>query len=632
MSDPGEFDTVSFPGGYDQEEQIAAVQLAAMQHVRPVPAGPLARAITEALLRGLMARHPGDPEVYSQPYQVRSGELAGERLSLLRSHLALSWFGLAYWAYGLVAVRSGVSIAEHDGEAMFVAPIRMALGELGVRVSDAECIAEVDRFLPFEPSPHGVEASTLVFLSYVRFLHRAALRRRRVVAPGLSLPDVALVHDAHDADAANDVSRFLASHGVAMRAQPEAVTQATRLLVLLSGAAIGSAGFWQTLERWKDCPVIPMVLCLMPKAALYGAPPPQAPPALWSWLGENVAVTLGSETDRYGVLLRALDAPDPRQWWWNEGDSLEIGVAVDVLGQKLPRPATRRAGTAAAVEPYPYAIDGALLSACVLASERAAGPDPDGADRRYVDRCNELLRQRQRPGGQPYALAWFVVLHRAWLQCAGAAVDGERARRELQVALFALGIGTQQDEAGAFLERFAQAPWNAPATTVAGIDERTLAFAALVHHLSQAAVARGQRMRLQPATRPCFVSYARPDEAVARALVAHLEAKGADVWWDLNAITLGAPLDDSLRSAVADATVLFLVDTPAAAASAYVRLEVEAAQRRGLRVVRITDHAAPALDAALAELQRTPQEELQWLQSLPVHQELCRHLGAARQP
>jgi hypothetical protein len=337
MSDPAEFDTVSFPGGYDQAEQIAAVELAAMQHVRPVPAGPVARAITEALLRGLQERHPRDRDLCTQPYHVRSGELAGERLSLLCSHLALSWFGLAYWAYGLVAVRSGVSIAEHEGEQMFVAPIRMALGELGVRVSDAECIAEVDRFLPFEPSPRGVEASALVFLSYVRFLHRAALRRRRVVAPGLSLPDVALVHDAQDAEAAGNVSRFLASHGVTLRERPEAVTQATRLLVLLSDAAIGTAGFWQALERWKDCPVIPMVLCLMPKAALYGAPPPQAPPALWSWLGENVAVTLGSETDRYGVLLRALDAPDPRQWWWRESDTLEIGIAVDVLDQKLPR-------------------------------------------------------------------------------------------------------------------------------------------------------------------------------------------------------------------------------------------------------------------------------------------------------
>ena len=92
-------------------------------------------------------------------------------------------------------------------------------------------------------------------------------------------------------------------------------------------------------------------------------------------------------------------------------------------------------------------------------------------------------------------------------------------------------------------------------------------------------------MRLRHSSCPAFVSYAREDETFARDLVTQLEAKGADVWWDLNAITLGTPLDQSLRSAVSGSRYLLLIATPAAGKSEYVRLEIETAVRNGLCIV-----------------------------------------------
>jgi hypothetical protein len=138
-------------------------------------------------------------------------------------------------------------------------------------------------------------------------------------------------------------------------------------------------------------------------------------------------------------------------------------------------------------------------------------------------------------------------------------------------------------------------------------------------------------VRLEHPTSPCFVSYARPDEELARALVQHLEAKGADVWWDLNSLRLGAPLGDALSTGVEDADVLFLIATPAANQSAYVRFELEQAARRGLRTVPVrTDDREAAFAAALSELRRTPAEQLRWLQSRPSYSDMRARLDGAR--
>ena len=157
---------------------------------------------------------------------------------------------------------------------------------------------------------------------------------------------------------------------------------------------------------------------------------------------------------------------------------------------------------------------------------------------------------------------------------------------------------------------------------------------------------------------PSFISYARPDESFARALVAHLEAKGADVWWDLNSITLGTPLSAALRSAVGESRYLLLIATPSAAQSAYVRLEVETAISQQLRIVPIClngqvppelqsllssapelvepmisalePERASALDSALRRLERSPAEQLRWIQLQAPYQNLRNNLARAR--
>jgi hypothetical protein len=408
-----------------------------------------------------------------------------------------------------------------------------------------------------------------------------------------------------------------------------------------------------------------MVVCLTPKAELYRDPPPDSRSELWAWLTANLVVELSREPDRYVTLLRALDSADPKQWWWNKEDAVELGLAVDVLGLGLPRPATHRKVSGPTGKPYPFAFDGSLLSACFLASERLTRDETNGRDARYFAMCQDLVQLRQKPNGEPYALAWFMLIYRAWLSFAAqlpgfaySEQDVIHAERELQSALFALGVGTNASEVSAFLEDFANLPWTAPPSTLTAVDERIIALIVLVHHLTQAALARGQRIRLRHPSCPCFISYARPDESFARELVTHLEAKGADVWWDLNSLTLGSPLDGSLRSAVGDARFLLVVATQAADKSPYVRLEVETAIRQGLRVVPIgpdgqvpaglrslldsaPDSIEPIISAidserasapklALARLERPPSEQLRWLQSQAPYQNLRTHLAQAR--
>ena len=664
MSAIPKVDTVSFPGGYDVAEEIAAIKLSAMKHVAKVPLGETESVIVERFLKALVARHP-EVLPFGDPYSVRAQELFEERRSLLHSHLGFTWFSLAYWTYGLVAVRTGLSIAEHNGLDMFVTPVQGALKELGIRVSKEECLDEIDRFLPPAVSAHGIEAATHAFLSFARFLHFAALRRRQVVTPGLTLPSVCLAFADDDAQQAQFISKFLTSHGVSLVPRPEDATQTARLLVLLSREAIGSDAFWRGLAAWKLRPVVPMVVCLMPKAELYREPPSGVAKELWSWLGENVATELGSQNDRYMMLLRALDSPDPMQWWWNYGNAMELGLAVDVMGDGIPRPPTRPRSTGPTGEPYPFALEGMHASACFFASDRLARDEASGRDARYFAICHDLIDLRKRPGGEPYTLPWFVLAYRAWLAFATSLPgqvyseeDAAHAERELQAALFALGIGTQAAEVPAFLEAFTRLPWTTPASSIATVDERAVTFMVLVHHLTQAALARGQRMRLQHPACACFISYARQDESLARELVAHLEAKGADVWWDLDAMTLGTPLDASLSRGVEEAKILFLIATPAADASTYVQFEVESALRQGLRIVPITPEGRlpaglrsklasipgsveslisasdadrlPAFTAALDHLQRAPDERLRWLQSRALYKSLLTHVMKVR--
>ncbi|MEA2235659.1 MAG: hypothetical protein QOC81_383 [Thermoanaerobaculia bacterium] len=648
-------DTISFPGGYDIFDIIVAVNLAEMRHVGNVPRGETENAVMERFFDALAARHP----LLGDPYELRGQELFDERRSLFNSHLKLSWFTLAYWVYGLMAVGSRLSTAENGGLDNFVTPILGALRELGVQVSEQEFLVEIDRFMPAEVTPRNVKAAAELFLSFARFLHYGALRRREVVTLDMALPGVCLAFIEEDAAEAHNISAFLTTHGISFSDQPAELTRTARLLVLLSPHAIASELFWRNLAHWKERDVVPMVVCLMPKAQLYREPPTDWRQETWLWLKDNVAVELKAETDRYVTLLRALDPQDPKLWWWNKGDAMELGLAVDVLGSGLPRPATQREASAPTGEPYPFIIDGSrVLTASLTATDRLARNETGPLDGRYIAQCEKLLERRLQPNGEPYALPWFVLIYRAWLSLAGFTYAEEEiiyAERELPAALFALGIRSDASDVAAFMKAFVNLPWAAPLSTVDTVDERIIAFAVLVHHLSQAALARTQRMRLRHPSAPSFVSYTRSDEGLARELVTYLEAKGADVWWDLNSITLGTPLKGSLSSAVSDAKYLLLIATPAAARSKYVRLEVQTAISKGLRVIPITlDGQIPAelqslLDSApgnvepmiiandsvatsvLARLERSPSEQLRSLQSGALYEELRKALREARE-
>jgi len=408
MSGTPKFDKTSFPGGYDITDIIVAVKLAGLRHFQNPSAGELEGAIVKRFLLELAARHPQSVP-FSDPYRLRGQELFDGRRSLLNSHLGLSWFGLAYWVCGLVAVRSHLSIAEYDDLNTFLTPIRAALRELGVRVSGEECLAEVDRFLPAEVTARNVEASAQLFLSFIRFLHFGALRRREVVTPGLVLTSVCVAFVEKDTEEARNITNFLTTHNISIIQQPVQPTRTARLLVLLSRDAMNSELFWHRLADWKERQLVPMVVCLMPKAELYRELPARASQEVWAWLTANLVLERSSKTNRYVMLLKALDPSDPKQWWWNAGDAVELGLAVDVLGLGIPRPANRKASVPTG-EPYPFAFDGNLLLACIFASDRLTRDEVSGRDARYFGMCSDLLKLRQKSNGEPYSLPWFMLI------------------------------------------------------------------------------------------------------------------------------------------------------------------------------------------------------------------------------
>jgi len=342
MSNTTKFDKVSFPGGYIFDDITLGVALAATAHLRTPDLSDIEQILVRRCFDELRVRHPErfPFQNLDDLYQLRAEELFEERLSLLNSHFRASWFCLSYWSYGLFAVRSGISKAEFDDPDMFVTAVQRTLGELGIRVSEEECLAEIDRFIPAEITERNVLAGAYLFLSFVRFLHNGALRRREVVTPRLILVSAYLGFVESDAHEANNISSFLATHGVSIGRQPAELTPASRLVVLCSREAMASDIFWRGLGEWRARQVIPVVVCLMPKAEFYREPPADWRREIWTWLSENVAVQLGSKNDRYVMLLRALDPTDEKKWWWNEADAVELGLSVDLLGLGLPRPAT----------------------------------------------------------------------------------------------------------------------------------------------------------------------------------------------------------------------------------------------------------------------------------------------------
>jgi hypothetical protein len=87
---------------------------------------------------------------------------------------------------------------------------------------------------------------------------------------------------------------------------------------------------------------------------------------------------------------------------------------------------------------------------------------------------------------------------------------------------------------------------------------------------------------------PIFVSYARDDIAVARALVEYLRAHGAAVTWDQD-LHAGADFERAIRTVIDAAPAAIVVWSSVSAASAFVRDEARRAMAAGKLV---TTHVA----------------------------------------
>lgn len=90
-----------------------------------------------------------------------------------------------------------------------------------------------------------------------------------------------------------------------------------------------------------------------------------------------------------------------------------------------------------------------------------------------------------------------------------------------------------------------------------------------------------------------FVSYSRTDRALVTPLVAALQARGWDVWWD-PAIAPGQEFDRLIAAELAQASSVLVVWTPHSVESRWVRGEARDAAERGILVpVRIGMAALP---------------------------------------
>jgi hypothetical protein len=75
-----------------------------------------------------------------------------------------------------------------------------------------------------------------------------------------------------------------------------------------------------------------------------------------------------------------------------------------------------------------------------------------------------------------------------------------------------------------------------------------------------------------------FISYSWEDSVFVRSLANHLRAKGHNIWVDYDQLDLSVPLGPQLVRAISVAKVFFLVDSPAARDSKWVRLELSIAR------------------------------------------------------
>jgi TIR domain len=91
-----------------------------------------------------------------------------------------------------------------------------------------------------------------------------------------------------------------------------------------------------------------------------------------------------------------------------------------------------------------------------------------------------------------------------------------------------------------------------------------------------------------------FISYAREDQAVVRALAEGLQRAGLDVWWDTN-LGAGEAFRGSIEEQLQRSDVILVVWSKRAKLSRWVLDEAEMGVQRGTLLPLRIDAAAPPL-------------------------------------
>src|SRR5687768_11973046 len=104
-----------------------------------------------------------------------------------------------------------------------------------------------------------------------------------------------------------------------------------------------------------------------------------------------------------------------------------------------------------------------------------------------------------------------------------------------------------------------------------------------------------------------FISYARADKDLAKALVEHLEARGCDCWLDTSEILVGDDFVRGLQRELARCDGLVFLLTPQSAASSWCQAEVQRALALGLPVAVLRREAGARLPDAMERLLRDTQ-------------------------
>jgi hypothetical protein len=605
-----------FPGGYRVIDIVVAGCFASARHTGRIHESQTAQAAFEQHLKALAGRHADVPlpVLMDNAYTITLHDFRLERFEFLGEPLRAAWFELAYESWALVAWRAGLISAPQIQPDAALARVRTVLAELGVEASAGDCMAEIDRFVPVaagtnrEPG-RDVSFAASAFVKAMRYGHFAALRHRRRVGPGFVEAGVLIAGADPPGAVEHDVTSYLHAHRIFAGTDPASAQTGDRLLAILSDEAFVARGFWRTVEAGLGLGLRPLVLTLLPREAIDAlrARVPAAHAAAFASLSESTVVEMTRDVTRFVPLLRALDSVAARRWWWRD-DAIDIATALDVFhlfDRTGPAP---RGSSPTSAKPYPLPQAAADIARGLDLGATFATTSLDAWTASYDAEANALVPLRgDFPDGH-FRLPCFVVA------CWTRVLLGARAMRvalhetiqahaqsQMQLCLFSLGIGTSPGDVDRMLGAIADLPWAAPAAPDVRVTQHARAFIALVGHLGDAAVARNQRVGLKFPLRSSFLSYARADEALARRLVTYVEAKNvADIWWDMNSITMGSVLDQTLRGAVEGAECVLLLVSPSSITSRYVRIELDCAIGAGLPVVPILTGTEPEDGVAAA--------------------------------